>query len=420
MYRKASAALVAAAMAATLVGCSQGTTGDDGEVNLTVSTWTYTGPPTEWWDTVIKGFEDANPNVKVDLKEIAYADYVSTVTTQATAGQAPAVIHVPTPTTTLPAWADAGFLEDLGDYLKTTDIPEEWPASQSVMEWNGNTYGVLVCAYGYNLFYNQDLLDQAGVGVPTTPDELLAAAKAVQDLPGDNYGFAITDDNTVNFIRDALVFTAGMQATWATPGEWNLTDPQVVKAFDLWRTLGRDYSPVGTDIANKRSAYLNGSAAMMIEGPFYWAQIQANAEPSIKDSLKLAVAPFAVNPGDVSHGLSISAGLDEKTEAAAEAFVSYAVSLDSLSQYSAIATNIMARPGSNDALKEDPATAPIVEAADGAVTIIPSDLQGLRGDYADFAEIAATSLHKLLQTHDDTASVLGELQDALIQAGITP
>ena len=67
-------------------------------------------------------------------------------------------------------------------------------------------------------------------------------------------GFAITDDHSPNFVRDALEFVTGMGGEWGRDGRWNWTDPKVVAALDLWRKLARDYSPKGTDInANTQS-----------------------------------------------------------------------------------------------------------------------------------------------------------------------
>lgn len=424
MTAKKRVSLIAASaiLVGSLVACAPQSAQTEApkDVTLTLSTWTHTGEIGEWWDTVVAEFEKANPSISVDIQQIAFADYGSTITTQAVAGAEPDIIHVPTPTTTLPAWAQAGFLAPLDDYLKTTDVPAEWPAAQSAMEWNGTSYGVLLVDYGYTLFYNEALLTQAGVGVPTTPQELVAAAKAVTDLPGDEFGFAITDDNTVNFVRDALVFTTGMKADWVKDGDWNFSDPKVEAALDVWRDLGRKYSPIGTNFAAKREAFLAGNSAMMIEGPFYYATVQSTADPALVDSLKIAKTPFAVSPGDVSHGLSLSADLDEPTRAAAETFLDFVTSTESLTKYSELVTSPTARPGTAQALLESPATAPIVEAHEGAKLIIDPSNEGLRSNYAKFAEIAGASLHKLLQSDVSTHEVLVELDRTLADAGLKP
>lgn len=424
--RRILAIAVSAVLATGLVACSASADSDsesDGpieDVTLTLSTWAHTEQTGVWFDEIIPAFEKANPGITIDIQQIAFADYISTVTTQSVAGAGPDIVHVPTPVSSLPAWADAGFLEPLDDFIKKTDVPEEWPASQAAMEWNDTTYGVLAVDYGYTLFYNEALLAEAGVDVPTTAEELVAAAKAVTDLPGDVFGYAITDDNTANFVRDALVFTAGMEAEWIKDGEWNFASDDVVDALDTWRELGTRYSPVGTNFAAKRESFLNGNSAMMIEGPFYYSTVQATADPSIVDSLKIAKAPFEVNPGDVSHGFSMAADLDENTRAAAEKFLEFVISDESLTQYSEIVASPTARAGSADALLEDPLTAPIVEAWENSTPIVDLTSKGVRSDYAKFADVVGAQLHVLLQGDSSTKDVLKELDKKLTDAGLEP
>ncbi|QNA93592.1 MULTISPECIES: ABC transporter substrate-binding protein [unclassified Microbacterium] len=424
--RRIPAIAVTAVLATGLVACSAPADSDVDpdataeDVTLTLSTWAHTEQTGVWFDTIIPEFEEANPGITVDIQQIAYADYISTVTTQAVAGAGPDIIHVPTPISSLPAWAEAGFLEPLDDFVAETDVPAEWPESQGAMEWNDTTYGVLTVDYGYTLFYNEALLAEAGVEVPTTDEELVAAAKAVTDLPGDAFGYAITDDNTANFVRDALVFTAGRGAEWIDDGEWSFASDDVVEALDVWRELGTEYSPVGTNFAAKREAFLNGNSAMMIEGPFYYSTVQATADPALVDSLKIAKAPFEVNPGDISHGFSMASDLDDDTKAAAEKFLEFVISKESLEQYATIVTSPTARPGSADALLEDPLTAPIVEAWENSAPIIDTSAQGVRADYAKFADVVGAQLHVLLQGDAPTADVLADLDEKLTNAGLTP
>lgn len=419
--RRIAAIASSAVLVGTLAACSPPSSENTAEaVTLTVSTWTHTNEIGEWWDAEIAEFEKENPNVTIDIQQIAFADYVSTITTQGMAGAGPDIIHVPTPTSTLPAWAEAGFLAPLDDYLETTDVAKQWPEAQGAMAWDGTSYGALLVDYGYTLFYNKALLDQAGVDVPTSPEELIAAAKAVTELPGDAFGFAITDDNTVNFVRDALVFATGHEAEWVKDGKWNFGSPEVVSAFDTWRELGRKYSPIGTNFAAKRESFLTGNSAMMIEGPFYFATVQSTVAPALKDSLKIAKAPFKVNPGDVSHGLALADGLDDPTRAASEAFLSHLISKDSLTRYSTLVTSPTAREGSAESLTGNPLTAPIVEAHEGSKLIVDPNNQGIRSNYAKFSEIVAAQLHILLQGDAPAADILSELDRKLDAAGLNP
>lgn len=424
--RDFAAATAASSVVALALGACTGDAGKPGAggpIELTVSTWTANEPGlADWWPELVEEFEARNQGVTVDVRQVAYADYVTQITTQLIAGSGPEVIHVPTPTSTLPAWADAGLLSEADSYLAQTDVLDQWPDTQDVMSWNGTNYGALLVDYGYVLFYNEELLEQAGVGVPSTPEELLEAAEAVTSMGGDALGFAVTDDNSANFIRDALVFVAGTGAPWIRDGAWNLTDPQVVQAFEYWRVLGSEYSPKGTDVGQKREAFLAGNVAMMIEGPFYYATIQSSAEPDMLEALKVTAPPFEHQPTDVSHGLVIPADIDVEVAEVAQDFIELAVSEQMMERYAQLVSSPVARPGAAESLRDDEATVPIADAseAENSTPLVDPELQGLRSAYTTFSELAAEHLSQLLRGGASTSSVLEEFEKALIAEGVTP
>lgn len=418
--RREFGALSAAALA--LAGCTGSSSAADAST-LTVSTWTANEPGiAQWWPELVEEFEARHSGVSVDLRQVAFADYVTQLTTQLIAGSAPEVIHVPTPTSTLPAWAEAELLRDAEGALARTDVPQQWPETQGVMAWNGTAYGALLVDYGYVLFYNEALLDQAGVGVPTSSEELVAAAEAVTAADGEALGFAIVDDNSDNFIREALVFVAGVGAPWILDGRWNLTDGQVVQAIDHWRVLGRDHSPKGTDIGQKREAFLSGNVAMMIEGPFYYATVHSSADADLLDVLKVAAPPFEHQPKDVSHGLSIPADIGQDKIPLAQSFLELAVSEEMMSRYAELVTSPVARPGAADSLRSQEETTPIAEASEveEAIPLVDPDWQGLRGDYTTFSTLASEHLSQLLRSDVGTETVLAEFQQALIEGDLAP
>lgn len=425
MFKKRLGVVAAAAAVALMTGCASAAEPADGDpVTLRISTWTAEEPGLkDWWPEVISGFEAEHENVTVELQQIPFADYITTLTTQLTAGgrSAPEIIHIPRPTTTLPAWAEAGFLLDLDSFLDDTGVAAEWPSTQGVMAWDGVNYGLLLVDYGYVLYVNEQMLADAGITeIPRTPEEVVAAAKAVTETSSGKFGFATVQDSSPNLFRDALMWVVGTDAPWVEDGAWNLTDPAVVDAFDTWRTLSKDYAPVGTDLTQSREAFTTGNVAMMYEGPFFYSAARANAPADIVDSLRVAVPAFDVTPGDVSHGLSIQAGLGDAMTELAQEFLTYAASETSMVSYSELVLSPVTRPGASDGLRADPLTAPIADAQDSKIPLIDPTLYGLRASYNQFTEIATVTLQQMLSGNLPTAQLLEELQANLDNAGITP
>lgn len=387
--------------------------------DLTITTWTATSPGLQdWWKVIEEKFETENPDIDVKIENIAFADYIRTLTTRFIAGSAPTIVHVPLPTTNLPAWADAGFLKSVDDEIAGTDIATEWPANQAAMSWNGVNYGVLLVHYGYVFFVNEKMFADAGIAIPTTRDEVVAAAEAL--TADGKYGFAVTDDNSVNFIRDALEFVTGSGGQWVQNGAWAFTDPMVVAAIDTWRDLAANYAPTGTDINAKRQAFYDGNVAMMIENPSVWPNVAAAAQPGVVEHLHLAKMPFEVQPGDVSHGFSIPADASDEDAQLAWKFTEMAASPDLMQAYVELVKSPVARPGVDESLKANRDTTIIAEAAMGASVLVQNDYYGVRAKYGEFATELTNALRTVLQGGTDTTEVMAKLQDDLTAKGITP
>lgn len=408
--------LLAVALGAVLAAGAFASTASAKDV--TVTTWTAEQPGiSDWWKTLKKKFEADHPGVGLKVENIGFGDYVRTLTTRLIAGSPPTVVHVPLPILTLPAWADAGFLAPLDDEIKGTDIATSWSPNQAAMAWKGINYGVLTANYGYLFFVNEKMFKDAGIAIPKTPDDVLAAAKAL--TKDGKYGFALTNDNTVNFMRDALEIVTGVGGVWVKDGKWNFTDPKVVQGIDMWRDLALNYAPKGTDIGAKHQAFYDGNVAMMIENASIWAQVSTQAKPDLKPELHLVPMPFPVWPGDVSHGFSIPTGLSEEDSKLAWELIKTITSPDLMRAYVDLVHAPVARPNVDESLKATPDTTIIAEGAAKAEVIIPNEYYGVRANYAEFSTELTNALRAILQG-TPTVDELKTLESNLAAKGITP
>ncbi|MEU9560188.1 ABC transporter substrate-binding protein [Streptomyces fumanus] len=174
----------------------------------------------------------------------------------------------------MPTFAEAGGLVDLRTLgLSTRDIPE---GIVNFGSYKGTYYGAARSVNTLALFYNKDLLDQAGVEVPTTWDELRAAAEKLTQ--GNRYGLALSAGGAEDGV---FQFTPFM---WSNGGdETDLDSPQVVQALDYWKTLLKDgslsKSTVNWTQADVNDQFMAGNAAMMINGP--WQVETLNTKKSL-------------------------------------------------------------------------------------------------------------------------------------------
>ncbi len=125
-------------------------------------------------------------------------DHHRMLATRFAAGNPPDIVHM----TARFVWGygDEGVIEPLDRWMDKTDIKQSWVPAQRSLTVDGKTWGLLLLTYGFALFYNERMFQEAGVKVPTNEEEFLAAAKALtRDRDGDGrtdqFGVAL---NTAN------------------------------------------------------------------------------------------------------------------------------------------------------------------------------------------------------------------------------
>ncbi|AWT47035.1 MULTISPECIES: ABC transporter substrate-binding protein [Streptomyces] len=174
----------------------------------------------------------------------------------------------------MPTFAEAGGLVDLRTLgLSTADVPQ---GIVNFGSYKGTYYGAARSVNTLALFYNKDLLDQAGLKVPTTWAELRETAK--QLTRGKRYGLALSAGGAEDGV---FQFTPFM---WSNGGdETRLDGPGVVEALDYWKSLLKDgslsKSTVGWTQADVNDQFMAGNAAMMINGP--WQVETLNTKKSL-------------------------------------------------------------------------------------------------------------------------------------------
>lgn len=162
------------------------------------------------------------------------------------------------------AWeyAPAGYLADIDEFIKDPkktapdyDYNDFFESIVGSLRWDlipghkagtGKLWGVPIGFETNCLTYNKELFDQFGVAVPTTPDELYAAAKKLNKFGGEGtYGIAVRGT------RNWATVNTGYLTTFANYGAVDmaiengklvskLNSPEAVKMTDDWVKMIRD------------------------------------------------------------------------------------------------------------------------------------------------------------------------------------
>jgi len=122
------------------------------------------------------------------------------------------------------------------------------------MVWEGKEQGVLLMGYGSILYYNEKLLNDAGVAVPKTPEEWLAAMEKITKRDQGIFGLAATSTEHPNLLVDVGTWITGQGLDWLEGGRYRFTEPKVVAAFEMYRKSMRFAPPGQSTEATRRSS----------------------------------------------------------------------------------------------------------------------------------------------------------------------
>ena len=244
-----------------------------------------------WFNDVVAQFEANNPDFTVQKTQLSAADYERQVTTQIAGGAVPDLM--PVFTNMLAPMIDANILAPLDACIAQGGFGDRLLPSVEFAVVDGATYGVPLTMSPWSMVVNKALLAEAGVGVPTTVEELYAAAVAVKETTG-NYGYAFGNDMAapIHVYINSMQWVLGFGSDWSQPdGTIIANDPRNVEAITwIKRFMDEGLAPIGLGVAPARELFADGQVAVMFEGPWLMAQV-ANDNPELAANIDFEVVP---------------------------------------------------------------------------------------------------------------------------------
>lgn len=246
-------------------------TGDPDPVTLSLlHSYSLDDPRGPIMEEIIQTVMDENPWITFDVEILPGIDIPPKVSLLYVGEEEPDVVLVNLKTDTIAWWKD-GISVPVTEFVQDWDVPTLNETSTNQYTFEDDLIAIPYEGFTWPIWYNTAILEEAGVGIPTTIDELKAAIPAIIDA-----GYA--------------PFTAA-GADWPGHALWNLvvslymTDQDImdvypvggfadnegaVKGMDLWVEL-RDmgfFSELtqGLDRDAMRDEFFAGEAAMMLSG----------------------------------------------------------------------------------------------------------------------------------------------------------
>jgi len=262
-------------------GCLSSDTNDleengNGEIILTIW-YTFEGKEEDVFLNSIVQFEEFEKNIKVEAISKPYGSSEQAFVTAALGDEAPDIMRFSSDQLGyVGKFRQNGFplLEDLLPYLTPIER-EAWdPNAINGMMYEGSLLGLPASQDCLSLIYNKALFDMNDVDHPNnnwTTDDLLETSIAL--TTGNQHGIAFPSKSPYWW----FAFQSGFGGDLFTDGYSSLTSNGSAESlnFTLNFELEHELFPAGTGVEQMENLFMESKSAMVIDGPWNWAEYQA-------------------------------------------------------------------------------------------------------------------------------------------------
>ncbi|MGF7011044.1 raffinose/stachyose/melibiose transport system substrate-binding protein [Lachnospiraceae bacterium PF1-22] len=272
---------------------------------------------------------------EVEYTYVALTDYNNVLSTQLAAGEGPDIVA---DGTNFPARIKAGNVKDItdADYL---DVFNE--AGFSLCQDGDTVYGVPSYGWFSGIWYNKDILAEAGVSEPTTLDEFISACEKIAAIDKLPLGLGLADGDTANhsllgymensFYHNNDKNTLGTDFdTEFANGEVTLVGNYEETAAEWYALIEKGYiNPEMLGISNEEALnnFITGNSAFFYGGPWQYSSL---AESDINFGMlphlsKTGKDVYMLGGAAVNFGINVNTKNEEGAEKVLEVLASVAV-----------------------------------------------------------------------------------------------
>ncbi len=243
-------------------------------------------------DDAFAGFHERYPNIRVNVDVVPLEEALEQASMAIAAGHGPDILQIDS--RRLAPLAEAGYLMDITEILDAWEAedPESFNAISGT-GWEhaihyGTPHGVALSAGPFNHVYRMDWLEEAGLSVPETWEEVLDVARALNE--GEHRrGYALRGPTSSVWFHSHYQAMGGQ---FDEIGVIQLDSEPGIYALEFYQTLVRE-ELVSEDVlawgsGDMRAAFITGRAAQ--------APIGTNIFPDIQEELEYGVEWGAIPP----------------------------------------------------------------------------------------------------------------------------
>jgi len=220
-------------------------------------------------------FHEENPHVRINF--VAPPDAEAAMLARIAAGDPPDIMNIYPAEVLYRQFMADGLFVNLTGHPMMNAIPADVLA---ISELNGNQYSIPIALSGYGIFYNRDIFARHGLTPPTTYDELIQLARALQEAGELPFTFHDRAAGRVGQmvermigILDNNVHETFTQIAVGEKSIWDMSEMRMLAEIMLEVREFGQLDQLGTDVGQSLADFMNGDAAMMIGGTWFGATI---------------------------------------------------------------------------------------------------------------------------------------------------
>ncbi|CAN7183042.1 extracellular solute-binding protein [Paenibacillus sp. LjRoot56] len=243
-----------------------------------------TDPKNGMLKKIVNDYQTKNPNIKIELDSLNTDQQKLKLKTQAASKEVPDITVV-NPAAQMQPFVDAGLFAPLNDMVEQNGLKATF--QEGILNWYSFKNNIYALPDGNNIgvvYYNKDLFKQAGVEVPKTFEEMVAAVKTLKGKGIQPMAIGEKDSWTGSFLfMNILLRTNGgpgfLQAV--VDGKKTFADPaftDAVSSFeDLIQAGAFQEGATSFDYNAGENLFKTGKAAMYYMGSWATGGIETSS-----------------------------------------------------------------------------------------------------------------------------------------------
>ncbi|MUG68841.1 ABC transporter substrate-binding protein [Paenibacillus sp. 7541] len=223
----------------------------------------------------IDKFMADHPNITVELISPPFDQADNKIRTMLVAEQELDILEVRD--LNVAEFVNNGYVTPLGEYTaQWSDFATMTSTAQSVATVGDELYFIPNGLYQRQMFYRADWLEEAGIKVPESYEELVNAAIAITDPAKNRYGFSFRGGPGANSVPDTMIQTYNADnidiedSMFLKDGGTIYSSPEALEALELYVKLYKEASPpdsVTWGFQEQVQAFTSGVTAFILQDP---------------------------------------------------------------------------------------------------------------------------------------------------------